>query len=264
MSEFLLSIVENETALKTLLVLALAMLIVGIILRFICHAIVDMPRAASACLAIIFIYVVAVCIMGYEAQNQLFLSALPFIGDVVDYHSLYAVMKTDFSRFFVEMAKLFVMAFFINLAQDFLIRRRKRNFFVWWLLEVVVIAGALLVNYGTDYLLRTYLPDGFADWLPVVIFCAIGVLLILTLIKLIFHLLNPLLGLVLGFFSGNLVGRTLTKSFLSTALLTAAVVITDRIGYGSILYNLTLGLDVAIPVLLLLLFIWYLVWRVLC
>ncbi len=264
MSEFLLSLAENETALKMLLIVALVMIVAGIILRFVCHAIVDMPRAASACLAMIFIYVLAVCTMGYEAQSSLFMNALPFIGDGVDYHSIYATMKTDFDRFFIEVAKLFVMAFFINLAQDLFIRRRKRNFFIWWLLQSVVIVGALLVNYGVDYLLRTYLPDGFADWLPVVIFCVIGLLLLLTLVKLIFNLLNPLLALVLGFFSGNLVGRTLTKAFLSTALLTAVVVVTDWLGYGQVLYQLTLGIDVVVPVVLLLIFVWYLVWRILC
>ena len=264
MSEFLLKLTENETALKTLLVIALVMIVVGIILRFVCHAIVDMPRAASACLAILVIYVMAVCTMGYEAQSNLFMNALPFIGDGVDYHSIYATMKTDFGRFFVEISKLFVMACFINLAQDLFIRRKERNFFMWWLLESLVIGGALLVNYGVDYLLRTYLPDGFGDWLPVVIFCVIGVLLILALLKLIFNLLNPVLGLLLGFFSKNRVGRTLTKSFLTTALLTAVVVITDRLGYGQALYQLTLSVDVFVPVVLLLIFVWYLVWRVLC
>lgn len=264
MSEFLLKLTENETALKTLLVIALVTIVVGIILRFVCHAIVDMPRAASACLAIIVIYVMAVCVMGYDAQSNIFMNALPFIGDGVDYHSIYVTMKTDFDRFFVEISKLFIMAFFINLAQDLFIRRRKRNFFLWWLLETLVITGALLVNFVVDYLLRTYLPEGFGDWLPVVIFCAIGVLLILALIKLIFNLLNPLLSLILGFFSGNRVGRTLTKSFLTTALLTVVVVITDRLGYGQALYQLTLSVDVFLPVVLLLIFVWYLVWRILC
>ncbi len=264
MSEFLLSFAEHEAALKTILVIALVLIAAGILLRFLCHAIAGMPRAASACLAILVIYLLSLCLMGEQGRGGSFLGALPFLGEAADYPGVCALMKTDFDSFFTELSKLFVMAFFVNLAQDLLIRRRERNFFLWLLLEGIVAAGALLVNYGTDYLLRTYLPQGFADWLPVVVFCVIGVLLILALLKLIFRLLNPILGFVLGFFSGNMVGRTLTKGLLSTALLTAVAAATDRLGYGSALFRLTLSVETLLPAVAVLILLWYLVWRVLC
>ena len=132
--------------------------------------------------------------------------------------------------------------------------------------SICLITIGLAVKSGL-FPFHFWMPDTYGCATP----CSSGILsglvskgYIFLLLKLIFNLLNPLLGLLLGFFSENRVGRTLTKSFLTTALLTAVVVITDRLGYGQALYQLTLSVDVFVPVVLLLIFVWYLVWRVLC
>jgi hypothetical protein len=250
--------------LKLLLAVVVAFWIIGAIFRLICHTIADLPRAASACFAVLFLYLISALVWNQGGNSLLLLRALPFWSQLFTSQGIYRLMKGEFSAFFVELCKLFVMIFVINLGQDLWIRRKKRNVFLWLGMEVGILLVALLANYGVDHLIATYLPDGFAAWFPFTLLGIIGLLLVLALVKLIFRLVNPILGVIFGFFSHNTAGRTLSKSVLTTLLLGIAVSVLRRLDYGLTLAQLNWPLSVAAPVLLIFLALWYLLWRILC
>jgi hypothetical protein len=264
MDQIIALFLSQGDTLKLLLAVVVAFWIIGAIFRLICHTIADLPRAASACLAVLFLYLLSALIWNQDGQSLLLLRALPFWGQLSDARGIYKLMKGDFSAFFVELCKLFVLVFVVNLGQDLWIRRKKRNVFAWLGMEVGILLVALLVNYGVSHLIDTYLPGGFAVWFPFTLLGVIGLLLVLALIKLIFRLVNPILGAIFGFFSGNTAGRTLTKSVLATVLLSLAVSTLRRLGVGLTLGQFNWPLSVTAPVVILFLALWYLLWRVLC
>lgn len=101
-----------------LLCFALAIFVLGAILRFACGAVKSIPRSAAACFAILFIYVISICAMGAEGPSKVLLSCLPFLGEVSDATSIFVMMRTSFSAFLLEAAQMFLLAFIINILQD--------------------------------------------------------------------------------------------------------------------------------------------------
>ncbi|MFR5070920.1 MAG: hypothetical protein ACLTDS_01565 [Bianqueaceae bacterium] len=90
-----------------LLCFALAIFVLGAILRFACGAVKSIPRSAAACFAILFIYVISICAMGAEGPSKVLLSCLPFLGEVSDATSIFVMMRTSFSAFLLEAAQMF-------------------------------------------------------------------------------------------------------------------------------------------------------------
>ena len=133
-----------------LLCFALAVFVLGAILRFACGAVKSIPRSAAACFAILFIYVISICAMGAEGQSKVLLSCLPFLGEVSDATGIYVMMRTSFTAFLLEAAQMFVLAFIINLLQDLLDRFIKlggsswlTHFFVWYFWQCVIVLAGL-------------------------------------------------------------------------------------------------------------------------
>jgi hypothetical protein len=51
---------------------------------------------------------------------------------------------------------------------------------------------------------------------------------------------------------------------MTTLLLALVVLITHRLGYGSLLLSPNLGAETLLPLALVILMLWYFVWRILC
>lgn len=251
-----------------MLFLSLGAILLGIILRFACHAITDLPRSATACFAILFIYAIAISTWGYDVHGNLLLNSLPFIGDMSDFNGIYALLKTDFSAFFLEVVKLFILSLTINILQDVIRFKRTKNVILWYLCQCIIVVLAMAINTGIDWVINKFLPQGFGKWLPIVLFIVIGIILLLALLKAIFKtavfFANPVVGGLLAFFSKNWIGRNLTKSFLTTGVLAVLVVVSDRIGWGAKLAGMSIAVEAFAPVIILLLVVWYLVYLVLC
>ena len=97
------------------------------------------------------------------------------------------------------------------------------------------------------------------------ILLGILVLMLLTgalkfLLGLVLATVNPLIGALYTFFFANIVGKQITRSVLTTAILSGALVLLQDLGITSL--SLTQEATVAYsPFLLLLIPVWYLVCR---
>lgn len=254
-----------------LLCFALAVFVLGAVLRLAGGAAKTFPRAASACFAILFIYVVSICTMGAEGQTKVLLNALPFFGQVSDAAGIFVMMRTSFSAFLLEAAQLLILSFIINLLQDLLGKliqpqcdSHLLRFFVWYFWQCVIVCIGLAANYGAYLLIRRYLSDRALKWILVGLLILLTAAMVLMALRLLLRSVaffaRPVFTLLSGFFFTNRIGRNLTNAFLTTAALTLIVVAADRIGW---LLPLTYGgilLTSFAPVLILLLVIWYLVW----
>lgn len=258
-----------------LLCFALAIFVLGAILRFACGAVKSIPRSAAACFAILFIYVISICAMGAEGPSKVLLSCLPFLGEVSDATSIFVMMRTSFSAFLLEAAQMFLLAFIINILQDLFNRFLKSgggswfaHFFIWYFWQCVIVAVGLAANYGVDYLMRRYLSHSFAKWAPVVLLILLATVMVFMALKIIFKTVafftNPVFTCLWDFLFHNTVGRNITNAFLTTAALSLMVIVADRAGWLLPLASGGIILTSFAPVILLLLIIWYLVWVLLC
>lgn len=258
-----------------LLCFALAVFVLGAILRFACGAVKSIPRSAAACFAILFIYVISICAMGAEGQSKVLLSCLPFLGEVSDATGIYVMMRTSFTAFLLEAAQMFVLAFIINLLQDLLDRFIKlggsswlTHFFVWYFWQCVIVLAGLAANYGVDYLMRRYISDSFAKWAPVGLLILLATAMVFMFLKVIFKtacfVYNSCFHRLWNFLFHNTIGRNITNAFLTTAALSLIVIAADRAGWLLPLASGGILLTSFAPVIILLLIIWYLVWVLLC
>lgn len=254
--------------LPILLFAALGAIALGAVLRIACHSLRELPKSAAACFAILFIYIVAIAAGGPDVHGNVILNSLPFIGDLSDYSGVYVQLKTNFAAFFLEVVKLFLLAFSVNILQDLILFGKGKNVIIWYACQCFVMALAMAANYGVDLLMRRYLPEGFAEWLPAVLFILVGTILLLTLLKAIFKTVkffsNSVLTTILSFFSQNWLGRHITQAFLSTLALALVVVLTDWMGLGFQIAQLSIVTEAFVPVVILLAVLWYLVWLLLC
>lgn len=207
-----------------LLCFALAIFVLGAILRFACGAVKSIPRSAAACFAILFIYVISICAMGAEGPSKVLLSCLPFLGEVSDATSIFVMMRTSFSAFLLEAAQMFLLAFIINMLQDLFNRFLKSgggswfaHFFIWYFWQCVIVAVGLAANYGVDYLMRRYLSHSFAKWAPVVLLILLATVMVFMALKIIFKTVafftNPVFTCLWDFLFHNTVGRNSPMPF---------------------------------------------------
>ena len=154
--------VFQSPLIPVLLCLSLGAILLGVILRLACRALTDLPKSAAACFAILFIYVAAICSWGYDAHGNVMLNALPFIGELSDYNGVYQMLKTDFPAFFLEIVKLFLLAFTVNTLQDLIRFRKTKNVILWYLCQCIVVAAALFTIPAMNLALHALTAPGDA------------------------------------------------------------------------------------------------------
>ena len=271
--EFILGLLEPPYT--VLLCIGLGVFVIGAILRIVCGYTLKLSRAAAACFAILFIYVVGICAMGESAQTNILVSALPFLGEFSDATSIFVLLQTDKIAFFLEVAQLFLLAFVVNLLQDLLedlikaeaVGSRIMQFFIWYFWQCVIVVAGMVAIYGAIYLMKKCLTVAVAKWIPVVLLIVVAVImfvmLLRRLIKTAAWFTNRFWSNVADFMSDNTIGSSITKAFITTAALTVGVLVADH--YGIMLpltYAGTLFTSFA-PVIILCVAIWYLVWMLL-
>ena len=250
-----------------ILAFGLVLMILGIVLRMISGAVNTIPASVSASFLIIFIYVVAALLIRENAQTKIFVNALPFWGQVDDATQIFSLMQGNFGTFLIEISHMLMLAIIVNILQQLTEGLAKPNhrmfivrFIIWYMVQVLTVVAALLINAFLTYEIRKHIPEKISQWIPAILAGILTVLMILVALKSIFSLLNPFLGMLFDFFMGNTFGRILTKSFLTTAAIALFVYIAQHFGWflplveGGILVN-SFG-----PVILLLVLLWYVVW----
>ena len=120
------------------------------------------------------------------------------------------------------------------------------------------------MHYLVVWVFQTYLPQGIVLYAPVILL-GILVLMLLTgalkfLLGLLLATVNPLIGALYTFFFANIIGKQVTRSVLTTALLSGVLVMLQNLEIAGL--SLAPEAMVAyIPFLLVLVPIWYLVSR---
>lgn len=262
------SIVQNEEQMRSFLILALVMtagsLIFGFIGRFAFGKKSVLSQSVSSAIGILFIYAVTVVIHSYGLNLKFLTSPLPFVTITDEWLSIFPIAQSDYVAICGELLNMIILAFLVNLVNRWMPQGKK--LFSWLFFRILSVALGMVAFAGANYLLTMFLPEGLLTWAPVILLGLLVIMLLVGALKglmgAVLATVNPLIGFLYTFFFANVVGKMLTRAMLTTVLLTALVYGLNYLGVAGLAIG-TAVLVAYIPLLLLLLVLWFILGKLL-
>lgn len=245
-------------------ILIFGILLISSLTRFLFGKKAQINLAVTSAVEIFCVYVINVVIYALGLQLQQFITPLPFVAMVEDYLVLYPILSAEFVDICHHVLKLLIIAFLVNLVNEFV--PEGKHVITWFLLRLITVAVSVAVIYFAELLLNTYIPQGLADIAPTVLLCTLVGLVLLGALKVLvgaaLAFLDPIVATLYTFFFSNFIGRSLAKAMVSTALLTGVIVLLDVLEISVVLITAA-ALTAYIPLLLIVLALWYVVGHIL-
>ena len=220
-------------------------------------------RAVSSAIGIFFVYALTIVLCNAGAEFQKFIAPLPLVT-IENAQMVLFSFQQDYTIVCSEILGMIILAFLMNLADGWL--PIGKNIFAWVFFRCLGVVLALFLHLVVTGLLTSLLPEGLVTYAPTVLL-AILILMILTgslrfLVGLLLTGVNPLIAALYTFFFANAIGKEITKAILTTAILSGLVLILQEMGIVAISVA-SAALAAYIPLILLLLVLWYGVGRLL-
>lgn len=262
------SLMENEAQMNTfltmVLVLTVGSLLLGLAGRFVFGKKSVLNQSVSSSIGILFIYAATVVIHSFGLDLQFLVSPLPFVTIQGESMFIFNFSQWDYVVICGHVLNLVVLAFLVNLINHWMPKGKK--LFSWLCFRVVSVALGMVAFALVNNLLTGCLPEGLLTWAPVILLGLLLLMLLAGALKVLLGALmatvNPLIGFLYTFFFANIVGKMLSKAMLTTLLLSALVYGLNCLGI-SVLAIGTAVLLIYIPILLLLLALWYIIGKLL-
>lgn len=262
------AIVSDEAQMRSFLILALVLtagsLVFGFIGRFAFGKKSVLSQSVSSAIGILFIYAVTVVIHSFGLDLKFLVSPLPFVTIQDDMLHIFPLLGSDYVAICGEVLNMIILAFLANIANRWM--PQGKNLFTWLFFRVLSVALGMVLFSLANNLLTAFLPEGLLTWAPVILLSLLAIMLLVGALKgLVGALLttvNPLIGFLYTFFFANVIGKMLSRAMLTTVLLTALVYALNHFGVMAV----TIGSAVLvgyIPLLLLLLVLWFIVGKLL-
>ncbi len=244
-------------------ILLLGIFAVVLLGRFLFGKRATLTQAASSAIGILFIYCVTVVVKSLGSSLEHFLTPLPYVQFSGDTMTLFSFSGADYTAVCSQVLSMIILAFLMNLADNWL--PQGKNLFTWLIFRCLTVVIALALHLAVTRLFTAYLPEGIVTYAPVILLAILVLMLLTGALKLLVGLLlttvNPLIAALYTFFFANVVGKQITRAVLTTALLTALVLTLQYFGITAI--SIAASVLVAyIPLVVLLVLLWYLVIRV--
>ena len=250
--------------LKFIGILVFGLLFFSSMFRFIFGKKAQLNRAVSSAVEILCLYIINIVLCSLGSHYEFFLSPLPFVSISGDYLNILPIFQTEFPLICDQILKILIIAFFVNILNDII--PEGKHVITWYLLRLITVVLAVAANYGIDLLMTTFLPQGFTDIAPTILMISLVVLVLLGSLKLLtgaaLFFLDPIVSLLYTFFFSNFIGRQLARAMVSTALITALVMLLNALEFTTIFIAAT-ALTGYIPLLLILFILWYFIGHVL-
>ncbi len=252
-----------ENFLKAIAMLFAALLVLAVAGRFIFGKRSALILAVSSAIGILFVYAVTVILGGAGEEFQKFIAPLPFVTIENDTMVLFS-FKADYTVVCTQVLSMIILSFLMNLADGWL--PTAKHILSWVFFRCLGVVIALILHLIVTGLLTNYLPEGLVTYAPVILL-GILVLMLLTgalkfLVGLVLTTVNPLIAALYTFFFANVVGKQITKAILTTGILAVLVVVLQKMGIVAISIA-SAALAAYIPLILLLVVLWYIVGKLL-
>ncbi len=245
-------------------ILIFGFLFLSSLIRFLFGKKAQLNRAVSTAMEILCLYIINIIVYTVGFRYEIFLSPLPFVSISGDYITLFPILTADFTVICSQVLKILIIAFLVNIVNDFI--PKGNHLLTWYFFRLLTVVLAVGINYLADLLLGMFLPQGLTEIAPAVLMVTLVVLVLLGSLKLLtgvaLAFFDPLLGALYTFFFSNYIGRELARAMVTTALLTALVVVLNTLGITAA-YIAAAALTGYIPLLAILLALWYIIGHIL-
>ena len=255
---------DSVTFFKAALILAVSTIVLGVIGRFVFGKRSSLNYSVSSAISILFVYAATVVLYSLGARYQRFIAPLPFVTFSGTQMSLFSFAGSDYTLICSQILSMISLAFLANLFEGILPKGKR---IIGWLffrcLGIVLAMAAHLIVTG---LFNHYLPDGIVTYAPTILLALLVLLLLVGALKIVvgavLATVHPLIGAFYTFFFATVVGKALSKAILTTAILSAIIWAMNYIGVYAVSIA-SEALIAYIPLLIVLIVIWYAVSRLL-
>ncbi|MBO7251331.1 MAG: hypothetical protein J6V25_01770 [Oscillospiraceae bacterium] len=254
-----------EDTVMFMLYFTAASLILGVLSRIVLGKRSSLNHSLSSAMGIAAIYALTIVIYTFQPwQLKELLSPLPFVSFSGEYLVVYPISATNWDYLCQHILSLIVLSFLVN-ALDSIVPDGE-TVLGWYLLRFLTVVLSMVLNLVVNWAAHQYLPENLVHYAPAVLLGVLAVMLFSGIISLVIGLViavtNPFLGAMYTFFFSNVVGKQLSKAVFTSAVLCAVFYLLDYFGYTIICISGT-ALIACIPLLGLLLLLWYLIGHVL-
>lgn len=253
--------VEPMSMLKFIGIFAAVSILVSLLGRVIFGKRSNLNHSLSSAMGIFFILAVSTLIYIFDPRSLAqYLSPLPYVAFSGDYLVLFSFTGNGFAAICDEVLSMIILAFLVNLLDTFI--PKGKNVLTWYLFRFLTVLLAMGLHYAVTWASNTYLPGVLVTYAPVILLVLLVLAVLMGLLNVVLSLaltvVNPIFGALYAFFFSTLVGKQLTKAICTTFVLTAVVVALDYFGY-TMLCIAGSALAAYIPLLIVLLILWYLI-----
>lgn len=253
-----------DVFIKALFLLTVGTILLGTIGRFAFGKRSVLNHSVSSAIGILFVYAATVVLYSAGANFHAFVAPLPFVSISADKMTIFSFIGADYTVICYELLSMIILAFLANLMDAWL--PKGKRLFSWLFFRCLTVILAMALHLLVTWLFTTYLPQGLVTYSPVILLGLLILLLLVGALKIlvgaVLATVNPLIGAFYTFFFATLVGKALTKAVLTTAILSALVFGLHYIGC-SVISIANAALIAYIPLLIVLLVIWYVVGKLL-
>lgn len=252
--------IDFDTFWKAALVLLIGTFLISILGRLIFGKRSILSNAVSSAFAILFIYAGVVVLRALESDFSSFITPLPFVTLTDNTMHFFSFRGAGHMEICSQVLNMMILAFLVNIADSWL--PKGKNIFVWLFFRILTVLIAYILHFVVVGLLATYVPEGIATYAPVIL-VAVVILLLLTgalkiLVGALLTTVNPIIGGLYTFFFANIIGKQITRAVFTTAILSGLLYTLEVLGVTAI--SIAAGVLTAyIPVLIILIVLWYIV-----
>lgn len=244
-------------------ILLLGCLLISTVGRFAFGKRSVLNNAVSSAIGILFIYAITVVLRSAGLQFQSLIAPLPFVTISGESLELFSFAGADYTVICTEVLSMIILSFLVNLADGWL--PKGKSILGWLFFRCLTVVVAYLLHLIVVGLFTRYLPEGIVTYAPAVLLVLLVVMLLTGALKIVVGALlttvNPLIAALYTFFFANVVGKQVTKAVLTTGLLALLVTGLHYVGF-SVISIASAALIAYIPFALLLVVLWYIVYKV--
>ena len=255
---------DSQLFIKAALILAVSSLLLGFIGRYVFGKHSLLNHAVSATIGILFVYAATIVLSCAGPQFTAFVAPLPFVEINASNMTIFNFTNADYTVICTQVLSMIILAFLSNLAEVWL--PRGKNVFTWLIFRCLTIVIAIALHLLATWLFTTYLPEGLVTYAPTILLGILVIMLLVGALKIvvgaILATVNPLIAAFYTFFFASLVGKQLSKAMLTTLLICGLVYVLNYIGC-TVISIASAALIAYIPLLILLVIIWYVLTRIL-
>ena len=248
---------------KSVAILMIAPIVLALIGRFVFGKKSILCCAVSSVIGILFVYALTIVLANSGTAFQKLIAPLPFVSFHDDSMVLFS-FQSDYTLVCTQVLSMIILSFLMNLVDNWL--PKGKRLFTWFFFRCLGVIVALVLHVIVSYLFTTYLPEGLVTYAPTILLGILAIMLLTGALKFLVGLIltsvNPLVAALYTFFFANVVGKHVTKAVVTTGILAGLVMLLQKIGIYAISVA-SAELIAYVPLLILLVVLWYLVKKIL-